>query len=682
MDNIEVNIRKKLNGIIYQPLYHRVKWNTYNLKNDKFSTVSEFRDVFNYYGKINVPGGIYNTFAYLMTQLDANSIAELINFGSFSNLKDNIGIFCDLLWYIYVSENPYKVNLTNEEINYISGLPIENLLEILGTEYYGPIDKASLLFAAISGYFMELPNYKNSRYEQVSVYSPIIVWYFARTNGFDMNDPLHYGPPYIYLASCNFKITESIANAANQNNIDSLINKYGIVLRTSVTPKNLTEKVEYFIKEISDYDYVLSRPANILPPPVIRGYGISVVENTLKFYTLKELIDAYEPIGMWFERRSLITNIYKDSTIGSEWSWRNLHCNNDDSINIIEASPHGEIDKFNRDDPTLSYGVQGNYRCYQTIELTESFREYDGIFHFRVPDWEAPNPTIGRQVIIDKTTNQPLIQDFPLESMKQLRTLLLETLDNPALMNLLAKIDYGIREYSDANRQINILKTTYYNTFNNNEQYIIKLYLAWLFTYGMWMRFWKGPGYPWPYHIKNIANEKAREQQQVCSPEDRDEHSFIQQSIRTTFIETYEKDPILLNWINSIPVFNYNFSTNYVELSQRSLTNLLNRLARGDQCMGFGADYIIQTAYYIIIKIFNFNDNAQFDNFINEMFPSIFETEKQVVDYQLNKIKNPNANNEVRQRVTILRERQKELLKPIPKQPGFIPGNVEPNVHT
>lgn len=94
--------------------------------------------------------------------------------------------------------------------------------------------------------------------------------------------------------------------------------------------------------------------------------------------------------------------------------------------------------------------------------------------------------------------------------------------------------------------------------------------------------------------------------------------------------------------------------------------------------MGVAGDEIIQTAYCWIVHGLTLGD---IDAFLAEMLPYVLEMEKQVVDYQLWNIQNPEINEEVKRRVRVLRERQAELEKPVPILPPFEPKEVRPNIH-
>ncbi len=43
----------------------------------------------------------------------------------------------------------------------------------------------------------------------------------------------------------------------------------------------------------------------------------------------------------------------------------------------------------------------------------------------------------------------------------------------------------------------------------------------------MWMRFWKGPGHPWPLSKVNVNSPSARNREHRTSPQERDEYIFI-----------------------------------------------------------------------------------------------------------------------------------------------------------
>lgn len=110
----------------------------------------------------------------------------------------------------------------------------------------------------------------------------------------------------------------------------------------------------------------------------------------LKQYTVEELGDYYQ-----IPYSSMILRIIELST-NINWNLHNKWCNNDSTMNIISGELHGDMNKDDVDDPTLSYGVIDEYRCYQASELNEIFKQTPGVFP--VPDYVSG--------VIDPLTNE------------------------------------------------------------------------------------------------------------------------------------------------------------------------------------------------------------------------------------------------------------------------------------
>jgi hypothetical protein len=423
------------------------------------------------------------------------------------------------------------------------------------------------------------------------------------------------------------------------------------------------------------------RPANVTPPPILTGKTKEQARNILAPYTLKEIVEAYEPIGNWGKRNELIDIVRNEGRGGAQWSWRHRWCNNDDTVNIMLGDKHGNIDKDDPTDPTLSYGVQKNYRCYQVSELSASWREdpQDNIFHFRVPDWQAARP--GTPAMIDPTTGEPLIRDFPIESIRQLRELLQNPPAGYDVKPLLDKIEEGLNAANNAVRIVRRLKAEY-ATKPADQQYAIQLYLAWMFMYGMWMRFWKGPGFPWPVGWVEGGGGGER-----CELGRRDEHMVIQQSLRGVIRNYYDDLPGLKEWIENLPLIDYDFTTGEVKIATGGATTIktiLDNVENANFCMAHGSDLIIRTAYYLIVSIFEFKTGADFNGFIDRMMPPVLHLEREIIDFQYDQIVNLPTDDPLRapKRMKALEARRIELAKPIPRQPPFVPTQVRATGHT
>jgi len=609
----------------------------------------------------------------IMSIKDENFVKNIFNHWNFTNLVASADTYYNLLWYINMGENPFASGLFPNEIRYISGLNIRDLIRILGPMYRGPRDHASLLFAIISGKSTPHPNADTiPRYIEIIKYSPAVIWNFffnvyglnkKRTDYIpDMEDRLGIYPPYVRVSNKEESLVDRILLGVNENNVDNFMNLYQVAIPTRDPPRNQKEKLDYFTEEILRYELILTRPQTTILPPILTHDMVNDVDdvyNNLSVYTSKELIEAYEPLMEWNGYYDLIRIIILEKEETARWAWRHRWCNNDDTMNVLEGELHGNMNKYDINNPTVSYGTQRNYRCYQINELENSFREIDGVFHFYIPDWRPGDND----------------REFSIETIRELRTLIRSAPRIPLINAILRKIAIGIRWYKNTEMTTRRLKTIY-DSMTAEQQHIVRLYLAWLFMYGMWMHFWRGPGHPWPTEQIELLNVR-RGHILRCNSEDRDEHIFIQQSIRTVFVETYEKDPVLRGWIDSMPSINYSFKTGKIIILER-LNDLLDKFMMGKACMGIGSSIIIGTAYYFINSILA---PVSFDDFIMEMMPRVLEIERQVVAYQLAHLQNLN-NKDAQTRVRILLERQLALVQPLPNQPPFNAKGMKPNIHT
>ena len=609
---------------------------------------------------------------FLMTKVTPQYLLELVSILGFRNLTDTIDTYYNLLWYLNIANRPNGLTLTDAEKAYISGLDINQLINLLGPRYRGPRDKASLLFAVVSGKSTSRPEIADiPRYRLVSKYSPSVVWNLAKNyNVVDgENNLFSIYPPYVHVALQPETNVEKVMAIVTEANVDTLMAQMGIILPTDEIPVTPAEKVKYFTEEIQAYEPIFARAPGTLPPPVLTGRTRDQIANILSVYTLKEIVDAYEPVKTWKNRKRLIKIISEEPRGGAKWAWRHLWCSNDDTLNFIDLAPHGEMNKDDPNDPTLSYGVQRNYRCYQAAELDYSWQADEaGTIHFNVPDWN--------EGAIDPATNAPLIREFPTDSIRQLRTLLQNPPAGYKVGELARKVQYGLDALNNTTIIINRLRAEY-NAKPADQQYIIRLYLAWLFIYGMWMRFWNGPGNPWPTRWVEGGGEGD-----LCEAARRDEHIFIQHSIYATIATTYEQYPGLKAWIEALPLLDYNFTTGEAAVATAGATNIkivLDRIALGDFCMAHGSDLILKTSYYLIARILNLTTGAQFNEFINNMLTALLDIERQTVVYQLTLIKD---RTKARERVATLEARRDVLNRPTPAQPPFDPTTVGKTGHT
>lgn len=199
---------------------------------------------------------------------------------------------------------------------------------------------------------------------------------------------------------------------------------------------------------------------------------------------LKQLLDAYHEIPPnWDSRDNIIQLISGIINTGPFWSFVHVNCRNDNAI-TIEGDLYGTLDKNNPQDPIG--------------ELIDYFNLREkGVFRFKVPDYNRNN------VEIDLAIGKHYQDYFEPDEVVQLSRLLTEFQNEyrgePVIENI-ELLQHAIR--------IGEERTSWGNmAFTRDQQYLIKLFTGWVFLYGMWMRFWKGPG-----------------QVIRCEPQNRDKH--------------------------------------------------------------------------------------------------------------------------------------------------------------
>jgi hypothetical protein len=318
------------------------------------------------------PGTLNQLWESLMIDSSQNKIKTALAKILHVDLNDNISVYYDLFWYLCISRDPFRNGLSNDEIKYVASLSTDNLANLLGPHYNGAADRASMLFTALAGRSIPNPG-KNTRYDQVSQYDPAIVYNLAFVHNQMINhdDGVYsvYGP-YTYLSTLSSSEIEGIMASINNTNYHEIIEKLEIGPINNIDFMSENEKVSYVRSEVSLYHNVFTRPNDTGLPPDLNGLNKEEIYSILLKYTNMELIDAYEPRGKWLSRNELISLIYEDVTVTTKWSIHSiLNCNNDETMNILTGYKHGDTDKRDRDDPTLSFGTQKNYQCYQATEL-------------------------------------------------------------------------------------------------------------------------------------------------------------------------------------------------------------------------------------------------------------------------------------------------------------------------
>lgn len=572
-------------------------------------------------------------------------------------LTDNIDNFTayELFWYMCISKNTWDNQLTKTEISYILKLNDNELRQLLGPGYDGCITRSSMIFTCFSG--KKIPYIDlDERYQKIKKYDVEVVNVLV----FEIENIIgSLNSPHVFLSKQQPTFIENMIDNVEYADLNDLVNR--LQLGPIVGFDNLTknEKIKILQKDIVLYNNVFHRPENYERPQELKSKTRSQIMKMLSYYTNIELINEYEPRQKWNSRRELI-NIICDDVLGlPKWSITSIgYCNNDNTMNINTIELHRDVNKSDKFDPTLSYGTHRNYRCYQCSELEVSFRDYDGVFIFAIPDW---------------TNKSNFPREFPTQSIVTLKKLLVD--ENAVVFKeLINKINEGLEFMKSAQMKIKILKSQL-EKFDYEQKQMIETYLTWMFLYSMWMRFWKGPGFPWPIKQVNVNSTSQRLIEQRTSPKERDELIFIQDNVRSHIIESYEKHERLKDWIESLPIIYYDFDTKIASCSTNNIKNLLDEIALGNYCMGFGSDTILKTSYYYIIELMGHKEGPAFDNFINKSLQKICDIEYNVITNVLSNSSQASEKNK------ILNQRLKQLETISPTLYSFNSYGYQNNLH-
>lgn len=456
---------------------------------------------------------------YLMEQPPLFIVNVLANLG-IGQINGTINVFYELAFFLNRFNAPI-IHKDQDDILYISSLDIDQLMSFAlliskDAMTYGlkacPWGHACLLYIVLTG---DLPpesyrivNNSVNRYQALIPVEPYkiaaLTWEFygPRTR----RD--RFLPPYRYIAEKNPKPLEDIVLSASLQDVDQLINENGMVPPIQV--QSPIDKFYYFAEAMKTYNNVYTRSLDLQPPGPLIGMRFKDAKALLSMYTDRELLDRYPITDIWENRSKLIYLIFENYR-GATWRAPTTDCKNDNTFNIIEDELHGNINKKNKSDPTFAYGTFHDYSCYQTSELTASFHEDESGFHFTVPDWIDPILNVGRV--------GSELQEFPGKSMFQLLELIHLYIEaesarseeegknaNEILKPLIDKINLGLTKLNIVREEL-ANNINVYESFPEPEKQWATIYLVWLFLFSMWMRFWKGPGHPYPFKLdqKNIV---------------------------------------------------------------------------------------------------------------------------------------------------------------------------------
>lgn len=310
MLDIKFALKNKLSNTIYKEQLP-VKINLeYVLLNDK-DDIDTLKIIFLEKKSVIVNSTKIFMMKYLMTHVSPDIIANLVSKLGFSKLNDRIDVFYDLLWYLYNYDDGFGNHLSNNEISYLSGLNGDQIVKLLPSGYNYPHDRAMLLYIAVSGKLLFQYDIRPDRHKQLIQYSPTVIWRLAVIR-YGMIDIVRHNvikcnlatcSPYQFLALYPKDDIEDIFIIANSDNIDHLIDRYGVIIDKATCKE---WKLADFLEQISNYDQVFIRNPD---SPSIDKIIINTEDDIcskLEQYTTRELMSVIEPGISYHDRDYLI----------------------------------------------------------------------------------------------------------------------------------------------------------------------------------------------------------------------------------------------------------------------------------------------------------------------------------------------------------------------------------------
>lgn len=505
-----------------------------------------------------------------------------------------------LLWW----ENIFNVpdQLLSHEKEFLSGLPPEKLRQIAQeVNYTESNDLASIIWALVKRQRPPFPHVtQDPAYQElIPMNKKNIIRDAALLHNY-YNTEIEIPSlltPYRHLVISPVSPLDPFILTYN-GMIDSFAQALQLIFPRGITQR---DKEKYFFTNLKDYQEIFTRPPNFPPPPDINGATQDQVLNTLRPYTDIELVEGYEVTSFdWNSRIDFLKKLAFEAHGAAKWFFRNRYCKNDETINIATGDLR---EKNDPEDPILAYGTISNYKCYNLSELEMAFRETEAGFLFMVPDWKAGE----------------ILQTFPTDSIVQLRELIIKE-NNPLYADLIRKIDEGFLQMKSATHRLRGLKHEY-NRFFPQEQEKIRDYLAWLFFYSMFARFWEGPGHIYPV-IWAEGRRRTGAGGDYCDLATRDTKVLEWQALRTRILESMS--PELERWILALPRVQYNFQTGDAALGRETIDFVIEKIIESQFCLADGSDRVGQTAYFLITQLLEM-DLLQLNRFLQEEMPDLYQ---------------------------------------------------------
>lgn len=340
-----------------------------------------------------------------------------------------------------------------------------------------------------------------------------------------------------------------------------IINTFGMVIFNK-------DKSQYILDNIVDYRYILSRNSlNIKPEEIIKrkGYQLIYKLNLLKDTEIFDIfglcvyhesrLELIERTASAQERPTLMIPLIRD---------RNK-CTNHNYQTYINLTPIEDTKT-----KMIAYGTLSSYALFELDELIEGcYKDKDDInIKLRYPN----NPT-------------NYFNETELVLLKNLITYF------PPCEETLT-LSQKIQEILDSEKESEVDKVIINMFMSLDEKDKDKLYqaLILLFETGMYMRTWKGPGFPYPL--------KEQDTRQGDPAEAVSKHLILVSNLMK------EMSPEAEHLLLSLPMCFYN--QREIEITNRNLLESWEAIIKSKACIRMISIKLIGTAYHYLFILYRY----------------------------------------------------------------------------
>jgi len=620
--------------------------------------------------EVVIGGYTYNPTLLIMQRSDdsgpiikaLNGLGFIPEGGEFTAADVMIGF--DLMYYyslVALQIQPPMSSIESREMAYyLYNRTDKELLSLLTINYRGPTDRASMIFAAHTGQILQQTpslSYSEDKYLRLAdVDTKQIAWMVEHWN------PLNLAAigPYRFLAA----------------QYDTPLTHYLYRLNESNFRKYAEQLGAHNINSMFDLDrWLLDYGENILSrPPEVTLRPLPIMDsNQLRFFTDQELSQHYD-LPDTYSRSDLIEEIVNNRP---RWIAQRYHYANNVNEDDVQTLEPRKEEFIKPDQQILSYGRIKEYQSWTVDELIYTFApEPDGSYLFRNPSGSGGF--------------------FPLVIIEELERYLFNNRNTPEYRELLNIVRSGLLYHDLLRKKVATLENEYMQ-FTEEERSLITLYIFWLFTFGQYARFWKGPGHP--YHVKqmNFADlPSVWQRPEFCTPFQRDVLSNIQLVIYKTILHNLSLLPnksATTSWIKNLPLVRYNINIDeavvIIKDGVDTIDSLLMKVESGQLCMMFASDVAVETAFFLARRVLGINSISEFNSILRTMLLILRQMELNIVSTMITeaevlagnvvgsrrgKLRTSLAEAKEDQQLVALRERLSALsVTPMPAQEDFDP---------